>query len=112
MMRINTENIKSLSPCESGLKPWLQYYGESDLSLKEVLSLEHIEAKDKVWLAVRILLREQLIKFANNCASRAKTYAANATTYATYAAVDADFAERNLQILDLINLCSEIEESV
>jgi hypothetical protein len=65
---------------------------------KDVLDLYQVPAKDRVWCALKMLGKQEsnkqrIIAFAQDCAKRAKDYAANAAyaayAYAAYAAAAA-----------------------
>jgi len=77
-IQINTIKLKSLSPCKDRLDNWLKHYSIFNGDIIEFLSLTEISAKDKVWVSVRLLPREQLEYFAIDCAFAAAYTAAAA----------------------------------
>jgi len=95
MKQINTEIIKSLKPCANRYKVWLENYVDFDGSLLDFLELDKISAKDKIWVAVRVMPIDLIELFAVDCAFRAANYADDATAAASaagYAAVSAHAA--------------------
>jgi len=87
MKRINTDILKSLKPCENRYKVWLENYAEFDGSLLDFLELDKITAKDKIWVAVRVMPRDLVEVFAIDCAFSAAAnptaadFAADAASY-------------------------------
>ena len=103
--RITTDIIKALSPCKDRLANWIENYPMFNGDIIDFLSLDKITPKDKIWVCVRVLPREQIEYFAVDCAvSAAVAYAADADAaadaaayayayaYAAYAADAADAA--------------------
>ena len=84
-IKVNSEIIKSLRPCEDRLVNYLKHYNELNFDILEFLALDKISAEDKVWVSVRLMPVNLVQRFAMDCASRASTYAAQAVD-ATYAA--------------------------
>jgi hypothetical protein len=108
-IRINTEIIKSLNPCQDRLDNYLQHYPEFDGDVKKFFKLKHITHQDKLWVVLRLVDHDTRVIFAIDCSFSAyavanAAYVANAagayavdvayanTTYTTYAAYAADVA--------------------
>ena len=96
-IKINTDIIKSLSPCKDRLDNWLLHYKAFEGDLVEFLDLPNISYSDKIWVSVRVMPRFLVEVFAIDCAfnaadasyasSAAYAYAADAANYAAAAAV-------------------------
>jgi len=82
---INKEVLKALRPCRGSWENYLKHHADFNGDFLEFLDLENIPAKDKVWVAVRVLPREIVEIFAVDCALAATNHAAYAA-YAAYAA--------------------------
>ena len=83
-MIINTSVIQSLNPCKDRFDNWLMQYKDFNGHILDFLSLEHISAKDKIWVSVRVLDSEILEVFAIDSAFSA--FAHSEEAYAAYAA--------------------------
>jgi len=85
---VNSDIIKSLTPCEDILVNYVKHYNELNFDILEFLHLDKISAEDKVWISVRLMPVNLVEAFVMDCASRASTYAAKSVlkSYATYAA--------------------------
>jgi len=79
---VNSDIIKSLTPCEDRLVNYLNHYNELNFDILEFLALDKITAEDKVWVLVRLMPINLVQKFAMDCASRASTYADKSIAYA------------------------------
>ncbi len=89
-MRITTEFIEILSPCEDRFNNWKKHYGDKKPSLRKFTQLINITHGDKVWVLVRLLSEKNKVVFAIDMALSATQYAdaADANAYA-YAAANA-----------------------
>jgi len=93
-IKVNSDIIKSLTPCEDRLVNYLKHYNELNFDILEFLALDKITTEDKVWVSVRLMPKELVQRFAMDCASRASTYAAKSVnaTYAAQAVSHASYA--------------------
>jgi len=100
-IKINTDIIKALDPCNDRFDNWLQYYSDFNKTLLEFLDLENISHSDKIWVALRLLPRHTVEVFAIDCvfaAYDAASVAYDNPAYADYyaasyaAADDASYA--------------------
>jgi hypothetical protein len=67
-MQINKDLLKSFNPCSDRYKNYLKYYSEFNGSFDEFLDLNNISYDDKIWVAIRILNKNQLVHFGLLCA--------------------------------------------
>ena len=67
-MQINREILKNFNPCLDRYKNYLENYPNFDGSFDEFLDLNNITYNDKIWVAQRVLNKNQLIRFALLCA--------------------------------------------
>lgn len=67
-MLITVDLIKSKNPCKSRFDNFLNHYPNFEGDLVTFLSLENITYSDKVWVACRILSKNQLVKWSIMCA--------------------------------------------
>jgi len=68
MMKINKDVLKSLNPCDNRYKHFLEHHGEFSGSLNDFLDLPNLEYVDKIWIARRVLTKNQAVKWATLCA--------------------------------------------
>jgi hypothetical protein len=80
-IQVNKSVIANLEPCQDRLDNYLAHYSNFNGSILEFLDLEHISSTDKIWVAVRLLPREQLEYFAIDCAFAATAYMMPADTH-------------------------------
>jgi len=90
-MKITTQIIKDLKPCEDRLDNFLEHYPDFKGDHEDFLSLDRITHKDKLWVTLRLMERVDVEVFAIDCAvsayaSASAAYAASAAYYAAYAA--------------------------
>ena len=77
-IRINTEIIEALKPCAAQLVVWRENHKDFDGDILDFLELEKmISARDKIWVAVRVIPIFLMEVFAIDCAFSA--YAAAVT---------------------------------
>lgn len=67
-MRINTEIIRGLSPCEERFNNYLEHYKDFDGTLEDFLSLDNITYSDKVWVFTKLADKTSLLKWSYLCA--------------------------------------------
>lgn len=75
-VHIDKKILKELRPCLSSWENYLKHHADFSGDFLEFLALENIPAKDKVWVAVRVLPREIVEVFAIDCAQSATNHAA------------------------------------
>ena len=68
MIMINKEVLRSTNPCVERWKNYLEFYSEFNGPIDEFLDLDKISYDDKIWVARRVLNRNQLVYFAVLCA--------------------------------------------
>ena len=66
-MKINLELIKKFEPYYSLILEFEKEYPNYNGELEEFLKLEKIGFQTKTWVAVRLMTRTQLVKFAISC---------------------------------------------
>lgn len=69
-MKINTEIIKALNPCDSSFNNYLSHYSDFDGTLEDFILLDNISYSDKVWVFTRLATKKQNIRWALLCASK------------------------------------------
>jgi len=67
-MRINKEFLKNLKPCTDRYKNFLEHNCSFDGGFSDFLDLDTISYGDKMWVAERIIKRNQAVKWAILCA--------------------------------------------
>jgi len=67
-MNINKEFLKSLKPCADRYENYLEHHGEFNGSFNDFLDLPNISYSDKVWIAEKILNKNQAVKWSVLCA--------------------------------------------
>ena len=68
-MGVNVEIIRDMKPCEERFdKNFLVYYPEFDGTFEQFLDLDKITYADKIWVARRLLNKNQLVHWAVLCA--------------------------------------------
>jgi len=67
-MQINKEFLKSLNPCADRYKNYLEHHGEFSGSLSDFLGLPDLDYNDKVWVAERVLNKNQAVNWSILCA--------------------------------------------
>ena len=68
MTMINKEVLKSTKPCADRWKNYLEFYSDFNGSFDEFLELDKISHDDKIWVAKKVLNKNQLVHFATLCA--------------------------------------------
>jgi len=63
-MQINKEVLKSLNPCDNRYEHFLEHHGEFSGSFNDFLDLTNVEYSYKIWVAVRVLTKNQLINWS------------------------------------------------
>jgi len=67
-MQINKEFLKSLNPCANRYEHFLEHYGEFSGSLSDFLGLPDLDYDDKIWVAKKVLTKNQAISWGVLCA--------------------------------------------
>ena len=67
-MKVTTEIIKNLNPCIDRLEHYLEHYSDFDGTIEDFLALEMLTHNDKIWVSVRLMSKEQRVKFSILCA--------------------------------------------
>jgi hypothetical protein len=128
-LKINTDVIAKLDPCEDRFDNYKHYYEHRNFTLRQFLALDNITHKDKLWVVLRLADNDTKVIFALDCsfsadaadaayaayaadaadaAAYAAYYAAYATAYAANATNAAKKAEQDRQIEALIYLIEGI----
>lgn len=67
-MKINAEIIAKLNPCTSRFENFKTQYPYFDGTLSDFVALENITYNDKIWVATRLLSKNQLVHWSILCA--------------------------------------------
>lgn len=67
-MKINKKVLEKLNPCTNRLDNYLENYHDREFTINQFLRLKKISHEDKVWVAVRLMPRENLRFFAGEVA--------------------------------------------
>jgi len=67
-MQINKEFLRSLEPCASRYKHFLDHHANFSGILNDFLDLPNLDYDDKVWVAMRVLTKNKRVKWAILCA--------------------------------------------
>jgi len=67
-MLINTILLKQLYPCQPRWENYLKYYSEFSGSFDEFVDLENLSYGDKIWVAKKVLNKNQMVHFGLLCA--------------------------------------------
>ena len=130
-MNFTVTDIMDHGPCPEYTEEVVSdlWAGREDLTFREICSLG-ISARDRTWIAVRLVSRDTVVSWADYCAAEAQkhasasasaadyaadaaTYASNAaTTAAAYWAADADWTKtRNEELERLLLKLVEMHEA-
>jgi hypothetical protein len=71
-MKLNTEMITKLNPCASRFDNFKQHNPEFDSTMVEFLKLDNITYYDKIWVATKLLTKNQLVNWSILCAESVK----------------------------------------
>jgi hypothetical protein len=71
-MKLNTEMITKLNPCASRFDNFKQHNPEFDSTMVEFLKLDNITYDDKIWVATKLLTKNQLVNWSILCAESVK----------------------------------------
>lgn len=71
-MRVTAAAIRKLNPCKDRIENFEKMYPEYDGSMYEFLQLENISYSDKIWVAVMMLSKNQLVVWSIACAESVK----------------------------------------
>jgi len=67
-MKIDKEFLKSLSPCTDRYRHFLEHHANFSGSLNDFLDLTNLDYDDKIWVAEKVLTKNQAISWAILCA--------------------------------------------
>ncbi len=73
-LRINTDIIKKLKPCQNRLDSWMFKYAYFDGDVTEFVKLTGLTHRDKLWVILRLVSRDTGIIFALDCTFSAYAY--------------------------------------
>jgi hypothetical protein len=59
---ITNDIIKSLNPCKDRLDNYLKFYEDKEHTKAQFMELKNITHEDKLWVAFRLMTRDQVIK--------------------------------------------------
>jgi len=120
-MKITTQIIKDLNPCEDRLDNFMEHYPDFDGDHEDFLLLDKITHNDKIWVILRLMERIDIEVFAIDCVVSASAAAAASaaayayayvydasTAYAAYAAA-ASAAEKERQLDAICYLINKSE---
>lgn len=68
MKKINAKLIKAMNPCKNRFNNFIKEYPKFNGTFNQFLSLDNITYDDKVWVAVRMLSKNQLVHWSIACA--------------------------------------------
>jgi len=91
-MKITTQIIKDLNPCEDRLDNFMEHYPDFDGDHEDFLLLDKITHNDKIWVILRLMERIDIEVFAIDCVVSASAAAAAAAASAAAAAAAAAYA--------------------
>ena len=95
-MNFTVTDIMDHGPCPEYTEEVVSdlWAGREDLTFREICSLG-ISARDRIWIAVRLVSRDTVVSWADYCAAEAQKHAsasASAADYAADAATNAAYA--------------------
>jgi len=67
-MKINKDVLESLEPCADRYENYLEHHASFDGSFSDFLDLPNLDYNDKVWVAEKILTKNQAVSWAILCA--------------------------------------------
>ena len=67
-MIINNRVIERFNPCKERFDDYLKYNGSNSFGFDEFLNLSNITYYDKIWVATKLLNKNQLVHFGLLCA--------------------------------------------
>ena len=68
MIKINKNVIKKFNPCKERFDNYLEHYSTFNGSFDDFLDLDKISYFDKIWIAKKVLNKNELVHFAVLCA--------------------------------------------
>jgi hypothetical protein len=71
-VKLNTEMITKLNPCKSRFDNFKQHNPEFNSTMVEFLKLDNITYYDKIWVATKLLTKNQLVNWSILCAESVK----------------------------------------
>jgi hypothetical protein len=57
---ITNKVIKSLNPCKDRYDNYLKYYGDKELTIRQFMGRKHITQSDKLWVAFRLMPKDNI----------------------------------------------------
>lgn len=60
MKVINLATIKALNPCKDRRENYIKFYKNREFTPKQFMGLKHITHKDKVWVAFRLMPKDNI----------------------------------------------------
>ena len=108
-MKITIGMIEKLNPCESRFDNFKNHYPSYEGDFRDFLALENITYNDKVWVASRILNRNQLVHWSIFCAESVKPIFENKYTNNKCLTILLDYLK---SIPDFNNLSQEIKDKI
>ena len=67
-IEINKDLLKTFNPCADRWKNFLEYYSEFNGSFDDFVDLDNCSYDDKIWVAKKVLSKNQLVHFGLLCA--------------------------------------------
>jgi len=67
-MQINKEVLKSLNPCFDRYEHFLEHHANFSGSLSDFMELPNVNYDDKIWVAEKVLTKNQAVSWAILCA--------------------------------------------
>ena len=101
--------IAKLNPCESRFNNFKKHYPNYEGDFRDFLSLENITYNDKVWVASRILNRNQLVHWSIFCAESVKPIFENKYPDNKCLTILLDYLK---SIPDFNNLSAEVKKKI
>ena len=108
-MKITTDMISKLNPCESSFNNFKKHYPNYEGDFRDFLALEDITYDDKVWVASRILNRNQLVHWSILCAESVKHIFENKYPDNKFLTVLLDYLKN---IPDFNNLSAKVKKKI
>ena len=66
---LSVKTIQALNPCNDRFKNYLNFYKDKEFTVKQFMGLKNITHGDKLWVAFRLMTREQAVNTAHDIAS-------------------------------------------
>jgi len=108
-MKLTIGMIADLKPCESRFNNFKEHYPDYEGDFRDFLALENITYEDKVWVATRVLTKNQLVPWSIFCAESVKHIFENKYPDNKCLTVLLDYLKN---IPDFNNLSAEVKEKI